>query len=102
MRTSANLNEMTEVILGYIVFCVGAIIPTKTNRVYPKNKPWVAKGLKEVLNEKMRVFCFQSLQDKREIQRKVNKEIYEAKCQCRDKVQRYRVTWATLVLHRLA
>lgn len=45
---------------------------------YPNNKLWVTKGLKEVLNEKKRVFASGSLQDRKEIQRKVNKEIYKA------------------------
>lgn len=67
---------------------MGAVIPTKTSRVYPKNKLWVTKGLKEVLNEKKRVFASGSLQDRKEIQRKINKEIYKDKCQYGDKVQR--------------
>lgn len=86
--SSADSNETTEAILGYIDFCLGAVIPTKTSRVYPNNKLWVTKGLKEVLSEKKRGFASGFLQDRKEIQRKVNKEIYKAKCQYGDKVQR--------------
>jgi len=35
---SADLHEQTEAISGYIDFCVSAVIPTKTIKVYPNNK----------------------------------------------------------------
>lgn len=56
--SAADLHELTEVISGYIDFCVETVIPKKTSRVYPNNKPWVTKELKGVLNEKKKDFCF--------------------------------------------
>ena len=85
--TSSDLHEQTEAISSYIDFCVSAVIPTKTIKVYPNNKPWVTKELKDILNEKKRVFASGSLQNRKDMQRKVNKEIYKARCQYRDRVQ---------------
>jgi hypothetical protein len=82
--SSADLHEQTEAISGYIDFCVSAVIPTKTIKVYPNNKPWVTKELKDILNEKKSVFASGSLQNRKDMQRKVNKEIYKV---------RYRVPW---------
>ena len=94
--SSADLDEMTEVISGYTDFYVGVVISAKTSRVYPNDKPWVTKGLKEVLNQKKTVFAPGSLQDRKEIQRKVNKE-NKTKCQYSVPLPR-----ATLGLHGLA
>lgn len=85
--SSADLHEQTDAISGYIDFCVSAVIPTKIIKVYPNNKPWVTKELKDILNEKKRVFASGSLQNRKDMQRKINKEIYKARCQYKDKIQ---------------
>ena len=36
----------------YINFCVDGIVPARTVRCYPNNKPWVTKDIKAVLNQK--------------------------------------------------
>lgn len=66
---------------------MSAVIPTKIIKVYPNNKPLVTKELKDILNEKKRVFASGSLQNRKDMQRKINKEIYKARCQYKDKIQ---------------
>ena len=49
-----SFNELTDVISSYISFCVESVIPSKHITIFPKNKPWVTKDLKGVLNKKKR------------------------------------------------
>lgn len=52
VNTSKNLEELTSVVTDYIRFCVDCIIPEKTFRVFPNDKPWVNKELKGALHRK--------------------------------------------------
>ena len=44
---SESVNEATDVISSYIYFCEGMLIPTKMVKIFPNNKPWITKALKE-------------------------------------------------------
>jgi len=44
------------VLNDYINFCVELNISTKEIRVYPNNKPYVTKGIKEMINVRKVVF----------------------------------------------
>ena len=48
----ADLDSNVDVCSGYISFCVDNIVPTKTVKIYPNNKPWVTKDVKSLLNRK--------------------------------------------------
>ena len=50
--SSSDLNEFVDVISSYVTHCVDMLIPTKQITVFPNNKPWVTKDLKDVLNKK--------------------------------------------------
>lgn len=45
-----TLDEKTEVINDYINFCVQLVIPTKNIKVYPNNKSYITKDIKEIIN----------------------------------------------------
>ena len=47
-----DTDGLTECITDYINFCVDGIVPARTVRCYPNNKPWVTKDIKAVLNQK--------------------------------------------------
>ena len=46
------LDELSTTITDYryVCFCVDVVIPTKQIKIYPNNKPWITKALKEVIN----------------------------------------------------
>ena len=46
----------TECVTDYISFCVDRIIPTKTVRCFPNNKPWITSDLKKLLKIKKEAF----------------------------------------------
>jgi hypothetical protein len=54
--TCNTIDELTDVISSYISFCVESVIPTKETIIFPNNKLWVTKELKDVLNKKKRIF----------------------------------------------
>lgn len=47
-----DIDELTEVTCSYVTFCENRVIPTKMNKVYPNNKPWVSKEVKAHLQQK--------------------------------------------------
>ncbi len=79
LSPSDNINEQVDTVTSYISFCVDNIIPSKTVTIYPNNKPWITKELKEILNKKKRVFFTGSVLEKKEVNREVKRAIKTAK-----------------------
>lgn len=46
------LTNSLEVTCSYVTFCENRVIPTKMNKVYPNNKPWVSKEVRAHLQQK--------------------------------------------------
>ena len=83
-----NIDGLTECITDYIYFCVDSIVPARTMRYNPKNKPWVTKDIKAILNQKKRAFSGGNREELRDIQREPNNKIKEAKEGYRRKLER--------------
>ena len=47
--------------------------------VFPNNKPWVTKDLKDVLNKKKRVFFHGSADEKKQVNKEVKLAVRKAK-----------------------
>ena len=62
------------------------IFPVKI-LVFPNNKPWVTKELKNVINKKKSIFYTGNSQEKKEITREVRNEIRKAKRMYKDMVE---------------
>ncbi|PIK33172.1 hypothetical protein BSL78_30013 [Apostichopus japonicus] len=52
IRSSSDIDELTDAITGYVNFCVDCSVPTKQVKVYPNNKPWITSTVKSVINRK--------------------------------------------------
>ena len=50
------MDRRVSTITDYINFCRDTVIPVRTVRCYPNNKPWITSDIKDLLNEKKRVF----------------------------------------------
>ena len=84
--TCDNVHDATEVVSDYISFCEDAIIPTKTIKIFPNNKPWIyTKSLKSTLNEKKNAFQARDRHERKRIQLKLRKEFKESKRQFKKK-----------------
>jgi hypothetical protein len=85
--TSTNLEEMTDVVTDYINFCVDNIVPDKTIKIFPNNKPWVTKELKSVLVQKKRAFCSGNKTKVKSIQRDIKRLTRKCKLEYKEKIE---------------
>ena len=79
LTPSDNLNEQVDTVSSYISSCVDNIIPSKTVTIFPNNKPWVTKELKDILNKKKRVFFTGIESEKKEVNKEFKRAIKVAK-----------------------
>ena len=51
-ESSNSIEELVDVISEYILFCEDTVVPTKTVKIYPNNKPWFNNNIKQKLIQK--------------------------------------------------
>ena len=61
IESSTSIDQATDVITSYIRFCEDNIVSKKSIKIFPNNKPWVTKRIKNTLNEKKIAFQSGSL-----------------------------------------
>ena len=79
------MNVATNVISSYINFCEDIWIPTNMVKIFPNKKPWFTKALQKTINEKK--IAFQSKQDRKVVQKRLNKQIIDAERAYKEKVE---------------
>lgn len=47
-----TVDELTDVVSSWVAYCEDTVIPKKVVKIYPNNKPWVRKQLKDLLKKK--------------------------------------------------
>ena len=85
--SSQDINETVDVISDYIVFCENMLIPQKTVKIYPNNKPWISKSLKATINQKKKAFQGGDKVERKAVQKKLRGEIRSAKLAYKEKVE---------------
>ena len=53
--SSDTIDETVDVISEYINFCEDTIVPVKSIKSYPNNKPWIIKDIRSKIHEKNRI-----------------------------------------------
>ena len=86
-NTCDDLDELTDVCCSYAVFCKDMIIPSKTVKMYPNNKPWVTSAVKGGLVKKRLAFQQGSLADQHAASRELKTEISKAKNAYKSKME---------------
>ncbi|KAK0137741.1 hypothetical protein N1851_026045 [Merluccius polli] len=74
-----ELNEATETVTDYINFCVDTIVPKKTIRHYPNNKPYITSEVKGCINRKNVAFKSGDRGGMAEAQKELNRMLSEAR-----------------------
>ena len=74
----ANLDSNVDVCSRYISFCVDNIVPTKTVKIHPNNKPCVINDVKSLLHSNQAALSNKN-DDIKSVQRDINKSITDAK-----------------------
>ena len=85
--SSSSVEEATTVISDYIVFCEEMIIPKKDIKVYPNNKPYISKSIKDSLLEKKVALKTGDRVEKKRVLQKVRSEIREEKEKYKKRVE---------------
>ena len=87
LKEGSCIDTQVDVINSYIDFCVQNVIPTKTVTLYPNNKPWLNKELKDIINKKKKGFSSRSVSERKSMQAEVTCAIRHAKSKYRDKIE---------------
>ena len=87
-----------------INFCVECVIPQETVKVFPGNKPWIAKAVGDVVNKKRRVFGQGDKMNLKRVQKelkrviKIEKEKYKTKIEHKFTRGNMREVWSGMRL----
>lgn len=83
----STIDELTDVISNYISFCEEMLIPRKTIKIFPNNKPWFTNSLKALMNERCIAFHEGNLAKKLELQKEIKIEVRRAKLNYKKKLE---------------
>lgn len=79
VNNSGKLDELTQTVSDYINFCVEVTVPTKQIKVFPNNKPWITKRVKDVINKKKGLFGKRDQEGLKRVQKELKRVIQEEK-----------------------
>lgn len=87
VHSSQDIDELTEVVSSWVAYCEETVIPKKVVKIYPNNKPWVSKQLKDLLKKKKSAFKEKNSQELYIVQKEIKREIKRAKWDYKLKVE---------------
>ena len=64
------------------------IVPTKDMKIYPNNKPWINRELIFTLKEKQRLRQIGNANQKKEVQKQIDKKLSDSKKAYKEKIER--------------
>lgn len=83
----SDINELTDVVCSYISFCKDFVLPTREVKLYPNNKQWISKDIKELLVKRKTVFNKGDANAERAVRKEIRTEIKKAKLRYKDKIE---------------
>ena len=86
-KSCETVDEITEKVSDYVKFCEELCIHKKSISIFPNNKPWVSKSVKNAINKRNISFNTGDMDTYKELQKQVRKEIKLAKQQYKDRVE---------------
>ncbi|KAK0139075.1 hypothetical protein N1851_024349 [Merluccius polli] len=82
-----DIEGVTHCTTDYLNFCMDVVVPIKTVRCFPNNKPWITSNVKDILNRKKRAFKDGDRDELKRVQRELKVHLREAKEDYRRKVE---------------
>ena len=82
-----DIDTTTESITDYISFCVDSIIPQKTVKIYPNNKPYITRDIKECINRKKSAFKLGNREGVRTAQKDLNQRMRAARLRYKERAE---------------
>ena len=86
-ESSVDINELTDVVSSWSLYCENIVIPVKTIKVYPNSKPWVTKSLRSLLQKKNIAFREGNTDRLRSLQKEIKKEVKAGKIKYKEKIE---------------
>lgn len=77
--SAGSMEEMVDGVSEYIKFCIDSVIPNKTIKVYPNNKPWISNDLHALLKKKRAAFVEGDKSKLKGIQKEINTQVKRSK-----------------------
>lgn len=81
------MDELTETVTAYIIFCEDLIILRKFVHIFPNNKPWVSKSLKNIISPTNIALIQGDITRSGELHKQVKRELKSAKDNYKEKMQ---------------
>lgn len=85
--SSVDINELTDVVTSWSLYCENIVIPEKTIKVYPNSKPWVTNSLRSLLQKKNKAFREGNTTELRCIQKDTKREVKAGKIRYKEKLE---------------
>ena len=85
----SDQDALTDTVTSYIILCEDSTIPTKEVRIYPNNKPWTGKDLKQCLNEKKIAYLQGNKQKVRELEKQFRTKAKTARLEYKSKIEEH-------------
>ena len=82
-----SIEDSASVITDYVKFCEDLIVPEKVIKIYPNNKPWLTKDLRELVKRKQMAHINNNLQGKRQLRKEIKHLVNQCKKQCGSKIE---------------
>ncbi|KAM8771414.1 uncharacterized protein AB9X84_005684 [Acanthopagrus schlegelii] len=82
-----DIEGVTQCTTDYLNFCIDVVVPIRTVRCFPKNKPWITSDVKDILNRKKRAFKDGDRDELKRVQGELKVQLREANEEYRRKVE---------------
>lgn len=82
-------DELVDTVSEYILFCENNLIEQKIIKIYPNNKPWITKNLKEKLVQKRKYLASHDRLQLKILQKELNEEIKVCKENYKNKLEQH-------------
>lgn len=63
VQSSRDIDELTEEVSSWVTYYEDTVIPKQIVKIYPNNKPWMRKQLKDLMKKKNSAFRQINLQE---------------------------------------
>lgn len=78
---------MNLLTLSAISFCKDSVLPNREVKVYPNNKQWISKDIKELLIKRKTVFNEGDVNAEKAVRKEIRAEIKKAKLRYKEKIE---------------
>ena len=80
-QDNPDINTASDSVTDYIKFCTETVIPKKTVKCFPNNKPYITKEIKDCIHRKKLAFARRDRQEVKRVQKELNIKLREEKRQ---------------------